>query len=74
MGRQDFPRHAEQRVTTSSGRPLPPEHSDLVLDARLLPLQRLLGNALDGHHLPCGLLPSHYHLREGTAVGGKKKV
>lgn len=52
----------------SRGRDLPPEHSDLVLDAGLLPLQRLLGDALDGHHLACGLLPSHDHLREGAAA------
>lgn len=52
----------------ASAEHLPPEHGDFVLDAGLLPLQRLFGDALDGDHLPRGLLPRHHHFGERAAA------
>lgn len=54
-------------------RHLPPEHGDFIFDARLLPLQRLFGDALDRDHLSRGLLPSHHHFGKRTAAREEEK-
>lgn len=41
---------------------------DLILDAILLALQRLLGDTLDGHQPLGPLLLGQDHLREGSPV------
>lgn len=72
---QEFPQRVPEGDDPPSALPprasaehLPPEHCDFVLDAGLLPLQRLFRDALDGDHLPRGLLPRHHHLGERAAA------
>lgn len=50
-----------------------PKHSDFILDACLLPLQRFFRDALDRDHLSCNLLPSHHHLGKRTAARAREK-
>lgn len=47
----------------------PSEHSDLVLDAALLPLESLLRDALDGEHAASQPLLGQDDLRKGSPVG-----
>lgn len=58
-------------LTPVLGQPLLVQDGDLVLDAGLLPLQRLLGDALDGHELPRRLLLCQDHLGEGSPMGSE---
>lgn len=57
--------------TLALGRPLLVEDDNLVLNAGLLSLQSLLGNALDGHELPRRLLLCQDHLGEGAPGRGE---
>lgn len=47
----------------------PSQHSDLVLDAALLPLESLFRDALDGKHVASQPLLGQDDLRKGSSAG-----
>lgn len=65
--------HVSMHVRVFARRRSLPQHGDLVLDAALLPLQSLFGDALHRKHAARQLLLGQDHLRERSSVNTKKR-